>query len=72
MSSFSSYDDDEAKDAERSEGKGKRKEFDCPNCNANNPTEEPLADGMELLCNYCGNEYKVKLTSEGRMKLKEL
>ena len=31
--------------AEKSKsGKG-IKEFDCPACNANNPTEEPISDG---------------------------
>ena len=53
MSHFSSYDEDEAKESER-EGKRRKMEFDCPSCNANNPTPEPIADGSELLCNYCG------------------
>ncbi|HVE86739.1 MAG TPA: hypothetical protein VND93_27970 [Myxococcales bacterium] len=48
------------------------KEFDCPSCNANNPNDEGFGDGDELLCNYCGQEYKAKVTEEGRLKLKEI
>jgi hypothetical protein len=46
------------------------REFDCPSCNANNPCE-PFKDGSELLCNYCGTEYDVRISDEGRVKLKE-
>ena len=62
------YEDDE-KD---SGAKASRKDFDCPECNANNPTEEPLANGMEVLCNYCGCEFEVKAQDNGRFKFKEL
>jgi transcription elongation factor Elf1 len=72
MSHFDSYDEDEAKQSEKDDSKGRKKEFDCPGCNANNPTEEPVAEGQELLCNYCGSEYLVRLSSEGRIKLKEI
>jgi transcription elongation factor Elf1 len=54
---------------------GKRlKDWDCPSCNANNPTDEfvPEKKGIEMRCNYCGAEYRVTLTDEGRLKFKEL
>ncbi|HEX8818746.1 MAG TPA: hypothetical protein VF794_02370 [Archangium sp.] len=63
------YEDDDEKD---SGPKGSRKDFDCPDCNANNPTEEPLSDGQEVLCNYCGMEFVVKALDNGRFKFKEL
>lgn len=67
------FDDDEGggKKAKNRSGKG-IKEFDCPGCEANNPTEEPLAQGSEVRCNYCGNEYEVSINDSGRVKLKEV
>ena len=62
------YEDEDEKDS----GKGGRKDFDCPDCNANNPLEEPLAEGQEVLCNYCGMEFSVKAQDNGRFKFKEL
>jgi DNA-directed RNA polymerase subunit RPC12/RpoP len=47
-------------------------DYDCPTCNANNPVDLPLRDGDETRCNYCGAEYKVRITDEGRLRLKEL
>ncbi len=63
------YEDEDEKD---SGSKGSRRDFDCPECNANNPLEEALADGQELLCNYCGCEFLVKAMDNGRFKFKEL
>ena len=47
-------------------------DYDCPSCDANNPVEMALRDGEETRCNYCGSEYKVRITDEGRLRLKEL
>jgi transcription elongation factor Elf1 len=47
------------------------KDFDCPSCNANNPYDDSFGDGDEILCHYCGTEFKIKVTEEGRLKLKE-
>jgi hypothetical protein len=64
------YDDDEEKDAGGpSVG---RTDFDCPSCNANNPLEDPLQDGAEVLCNYCGAEFKVKVGDAGKVKFREI
>jgi len=66
-------DDDDMKKGEPGGGASSRfKEFDCPSCNANNPADPPFGDGEEVLCNYCGQEYRVKVTEEGRLKLKEI
>jgi transcription elongation factor Elf1 len=67
------YEDEDAKKAEANAGANARfKEFDCPSCNANNPADPPFGDGEEVLCNYCGQEYRVKVSEEGRLKLKEI
>jgi len=66
------YGDDDEKDVSPGGAGARFKEFDCPSCNANNPVDEPFGDGDELLCNYCGSEYKVKVNEEGRLRLKEL
>jgi hypothetical protein len=63
-------DDVEKEMAKESGGKGIT-DFDCPGCNANNPADPPLADGSEILCHYCGCEYRVSM-SEGRIKFKEI
>ena len=64
------YDDDERpdKDAGRKGGT----DFDCPSCNANNPVDSALRDRDEVLCNYCGGHYLVRISDEGRVKFKEL
>ncbi len=63
-------------EAEKEAGAGgpnsRFKEFDCPSCNANNPCDPPFGNGDELLCNYCGSEYRVTVTEEGRAKFKEM
>lgn len=52
----------------------KLKDWDCPSCQANNPTDEfiPEKKGIELRCNYCGVEYRITLSEEGRVKFKEI
>lgn len=63
-------DDDEG---ERGHGvKSRFSDFDCPSCNANNPSGDGFGDGDEVLCNYCGTEYRVRITAEGRLRLKEM
>ncbi|MHB1843318.1 MAG: hypothetical protein ACYCWW_00605 [Deltaproteobacteria bacterium] len=48
------------------------KDFDCPDCNANNPLGEPFGDADELLCSYCGAEFKAIVSDEGKLKLKSM
>jgi hypothetical protein len=59
---------------EPGEKKGRRrvfKDFDCPTCSANNPYDDGFADGDEVLCYYCGAEFKVMVNEEGRLRLRE-
>ncbi len=44
-------------------------EFDCPNCDANNPLDDGFKNDDEVICLYCGLEFKVKTISEDRFKL---
>jgi hypothetical protein len=62
-------DDDKGRSADRKLG---FKEFDCPSCSANNPCDPPFGHGDQLLCNYCGSEYEVRVTDDGRPKLREI
>ncbi len=64
------FDEDDLGEGAISE-KRKFKDFDCPACNANNPYDEPFGDGDEILCYYCGQEYRVHVSSEGRLRLRE-
>ncbi len=60
---------DETPEAEDG-GRRRFSEFDCPDCNANNPCGDPFSDGDEIHCFYCGQAFKVSV-SDGRMRLKE-
>lgn len=68
------HDYDASDDDDKGRGKSGKaiKEFDCPTCAANNPTDEPIKHGDELRCNYCGNDFLVSFTDSGRIKFKEL
>lgn len=59
-------------DDEKPEGQKKFKEWDCPSCNANNPSGDGIEAGEEVICNYCGVEFMVKISEEGKLKLREL
>jgi DNA-directed RNA polymerase subunit RPC12/RpoP len=70
MENFDFDDDSKGKKGKR-DGKA-HKEWDCPTCYANNPTDEPINDKDELRCNYCGNEVRVSFTESGKLRFKEL
>jgi DNA-directed RNA polymerase subunit RPC12/RpoP len=65
------HDDDDDKKAKNKSGKA-IKDWDCPTCEANNPTDEPIKTSDELRCNYCGNEFLVSFNDSGKPKFKEL
>jgi transcription elongation factor Elf1 len=71
--SYDSHSDDDEVDAQGSkEGRMRRfQDFDCPGCNANNPYDDAFGDGDDVLCFYCGQEYKVRVSDEGRLRLQE-
>jgi transcription elongation factor Elf1 len=65
-------DHDEDERSSPTTGRQSFKEFDCPSCNANNPCDPPLSEGDEILCNYCGSEYQVRVTDGGKLRLREI
>ena len=49
----------------------KRKDFDCPVCSANNPYDDGFSPGDEIRCYYCGQEFKVEISFDGKWKYRE-
>ena len=47
-------------------------EFDCPACSANNPCGDRFGDGDEVRCSYCGQDFVVRVSGSGRLKLVEV
>ena len=47
-------------------------DFDCATCNANNPRDERFGDGDEVMCFYCGAEFRARVNDEGILRLVEL
>jgi hypothetical protein len=67
------YDDDELEKEQKRNTRGRKfTDFDCPSCNANNPRDEKFGDGDEVMCFYCGCDYRARVSDEGRLQLKEL
>lgn len=63
---------DDGDDGPKASAGMKLKEWDCPGCNANNPCDEKLPEkGVELRCNYCGNEYLITVGDNGKLKFRE-
>jgi hypothetical protein len=66
------YDDEESAGA-AGEGTARRfQDFDCPDCAANNPYDDGIGDGDEIRCYYCGQEFRARVTEEGRLRLKAI
>jgi hypothetical protein len=65
-----SYEDEDAP-AGAAEGSRRRfQDFDCPDCAANNPYDDGFGDGDEVRCYYCGQEFGVRVSDEGRLRLR--
>ena len=47
-------------------------DFDCPTCDANNPYDDGIYDGDEIRCYYCGEEFKVRIGEDGRLRLRTI
>jgi transcription elongation factor Elf1 len=47
----------------------RRREFECPDCNAHNPADDGFVVGDEVICFYCGSGFRV-LQTVGKVKLK--
>ncbi len=66
-------DEDEAKRPGEELGRARRfGDFDCPDCNANNPYDDGFGPNDEIRCFYCGQEFRAELTEEGRWRFREL
>jgi transcription elongation factor Elf1 len=53
-------------------GRARRfQDFDCPDCNANNPYDDSFGDGDEIRCYYCGQEFRAEVNDSGRLRLRE-
>ena len=64
-------DDDDAKRAGEELGRARRfGDFDCPDCNANNPYDDGFGDGDEVRCYYCGQEFRADVNDSGRLRLR--
>jgi hypothetical protein len=67
------YDPHSADDDDESGGGPPRfKDFDCPDCAANNPYDDGFGEGDEIQCFYCGQTFLVVVTEAGRLRLKEI
>jgi transcription elongation factor Elf1 len=65
------FEDDDAKGSGEELGRTRRfDDFDCPDCNANNPYDDAFGDGDEIRCYYCGQEFKVEVNDSGRLRLR--
>lgn len=65
------YEDDDRSPSD--EGAARRfKDFDCPDCAANNPYDDGIGDGDEIRCYYCGQDFRVTVSDAGRLKLKAI
>ena len=64
------YDDEDEKQPEALGADRRFKDFDCPECSANNPWDDGIGNGDEIRCYYCGQEFLAQVTDEGRLKLR--
>lgn len=57
-------------DDEPSEVKERKrfKEYECPECSANNPMDDGIYEGDEVHCFYCGIPLQAT-TKDGRLKM---
>lgn len=68
------YDDDESPspDGEDAGIERRFKDFDCPDCSANNPYGDGFGNGDEVRCFYCGQDFEARVNDSGRLKLRAL
>jgi hypothetical protein len=64
------YDDDEKPQGEDLGRDRRFPDFDCPDCNANNPHDDSFGDGDEVRCYYCGQEFLAEVNDSGRLRLR--
>ncbi|HEY3448003.1 MAG TPA: hypothetical protein VGK67_16725 [Myxococcales bacterium] len=62
--------DPNAYEEEKAESGPVKKDFDCPECSANNPYEDGIREGSEVRCYYCGCEFRAEIR-DGKWKFRE-
>jgi len=45
-------------------------DFDCPDCNANNPYDDGIKHGDEVRCYYCGADFKLRVDDNGKARFR--
>jgi transcription elongation factor Elf1 len=72
LGEISAQEEEEEKKAGKTQGVKRRfDEFECPSCSAYNPVGDGFGSGDEILCNYCGVEFRATVDEEGKLKLRE-
>jgi len=72
MDDYTEEHEEEEKKSLRALGiKRKFDEFEFPACSANNPYDT-FGNNDEVLCNWCGLQFKAVVDEEGTLRLKEL
>jgi hypothetical protein len=66
------YDEDEVPEGPDAGQARRFKDFDCPDCAANNPYDDGFGDGEEVRCYYCGQDFRAHVNDSGRLKLKAI
>lgn len=64
--------DDDDEPVKKQAGGRRLFEFDCPECNANNPWPDGFRHKEDIFCHYCGTSFEARLSDEGKLKLKAL
>jgi hypothetical protein len=64
-------DDDEKPKGTALGSRRRFEEFECPSCSAHNPLDDGFGNNDEVLCNWCGVEFKALVNDEGVLRLKE-
>ncbi len=66
------YDDEEKRSPAEAGTSRRFKDFDCPECNANNPYDDSFGHGDVVRCYYCGQEFAAEVNDSGKLRLKAL
>jgi transcription elongation factor Elf1 len=45
-------------------------EFDCPECEANNPWPDGFKNKEDVQCHYCGMSFEARVSDEGKLTLR--
>ncbi len=61
--------DDDQEDGDRGARAARRTDFDCIECNANNPIDDGFTAGDEVTCHYCGSSFAVVIVND-KLKFK--